>query len=360
METVVVGAGFAGSVVAERLASAGRQVLVIDRRPHVGGNAYDETDAAGVLVHRYGPHIFHTQSDEVFDYLSRFTDWRPYQHRVLASVKGRLYPIPVNLDTVNRLYGLELDEAGVAAHYERVREHRDPIRTAEDVVLNAVGRDLYETFFRSYTRKQWGRDPSELASRVTSRIPVRTNRDDRYFADRHQAMPLHGFTAMFERMLHHRNIRLELGVEWEEVRARPWRGPVVYSGPLDAYFGCPLGRLPYRSLRFEHEHLPAVERFQPVGVVNYPSENDFTRITEFKHLTGQVHPGTSIVREYSQAEGDPYYPVHDPESDRLAAAYGELAARERDTMFIGRLGRFTYLNMDQVVAAALQAAGRLL
>lgn len=359
MEVLVVGAGYAGSVVAERLASAGRQVLVIDRRNHVAGNAFDEPDAAGVLVHRYGPHIFHTRSDEVFGYLSRFTEWLPYQHRVLASVEGKLLPIPINLDTVNRLYGWNLDEAGLRAHFERVRERRDPVRTSEDVVVGAVGRDLYEKFFRNYTRKQWGLDPSQLDARITARIPVRTDRDDRYFGDPHQAMPRQGFTRMFERMLHHPRIRVELGVDFSELRDRYRNGLVVYSGPLDAYFDFRLGRLPYRSLRFEHEHLPGVPWFQPAPVVNYPNEHAFTRITEFKYLTGQAHPGTSIVREYPAAEGEPYYPVHEPGSQALAARYLELAAREPGVVFLGRLGRFAYLNMDQIVAVALETAARI-
>lgn len=357
---VIIGAGFAGSVVAERLASAGHQVLVIDQRPHIGGNAYDEPDAHGVLVHRYGPHIFHTNAQRVVDYLSRFTEWMPYEHRVLARVDGQLLPIPINQDTINRLYGLHLDEAGVQAFFDRVREPRDPIQTSEDVVLNTVGRDLYEKFFRGYTRKQWGLDPSQLSAAVTARIPVRTNRDDRYFNDQFQIMPRDGYTGLFQRMLDHPNIRLELGADFFAIRHRLKAKTIVYTGPIDAYFDYCHGPLPYRSLRFEHQHLPGIAQYQPVAVVNYPNDHAYTRITEFKHLTGQSHPGTSIVREYPQAEGDPYYPVPRPENEALYQRYKTLAARESNVFFVGRLAQYRYYNMDQVVAAALKTAERIL
>lgn len=357
---LIVGAGFAGSVVAEQLASAGKRVLVIDKREHVAGNAYDEPDAAGVLVHRYGPHLFHTRSARIFAYLSRFTEWHAYEHRVLAEVDGQLLPIPINRTTVNRLYGLDLDEAGVAEFFERVREPREPVRTSEDVVVGSVGRDLYEKFFRGYTRKQWGLDPSELNASVAARIPVRTNTDDRYFTDEHQAMPLHGFTRMFERVLDHPKIDVRLGVDWSPGDDAYEYDHLVYTGPIDAYFGFRLGKLPYRSLRFEHQHLPDTERFQPVGTVNYPNTHEYTRSTEFKHVTGQQHPGTSIVREYPQADGDPYYPVPRPENQELYKRYEALAAQERDVTFVGRLAQYRYYNMDQVVGAALTAAARLL
>ena len=358
-QILVVGAGFAGCVMARELADAGRRVLVIDKRPHIAGNAYDEMDAHGILVHRYGPHIFHTNGERIVEFLSRFTDWRPYEHRVRGVVDGKLYPFPINRETLNRLYGLDLDEAGAADYFERVREPRDPVLTSEDVVLNSVGRDLYKKFFLNYTRKQWGLDPSELKAGVAARIPVRTNNDDRYFTDTFQAMPRPGYTKMFEAMLDHPNISVELGVDFEEVRTRGF-AHVVYTGPIDAYFDYRYGRLPYRSLRFEHEHLPGVERYQETGTVNYPNDHAYTRITEFKHLTGQSHPGTSIVREYPQAEGDPYYPVPRAENEILFKRYEELAKNERDTTFVGRLAQYRYYNMDQVVGAALAAAKRLI
>lgn len=357
---LIAGAGFAGSVMARELAEAGHDVHVIDRRPHIGGNAYDEYDAHGILVHRYGPHIFHTNGERIFQYLSRFTSWRPYEHRVLGVVDGVAYPFPINRDTLNRLYGLALDEAAAADYFEKVREPRDPVTTSEDVVLNSVGRDLYEKFFLNYTRKQWGMDPSELKAGVAARIPVRTNTDDRYFTDTFQAMPAEGYTRMFERMLDHPRITTELGVEFDDVRTRVAADHIVYTGPIDAYFGYRHGPLPYRSLRFEHEHLDGTEHYQAVGTVNYPNDHAFTRITEFKHLTGQEHAGTSIVREYPQAEGDPYYPVPSTENEALFKRYEALAKDEPGVTFVGRLAQYRYYNMDQVVGAALAAARQLI
>lgn len=355
-DAVVVGAGFSGAVVARELADRGCEVVVVDRRDHVGGNAHDRMDANGVLVHPYGPHIFHTNSQRIFGYLSRFTAWRPYEHRVLASVDGQLVPLPINIDTVNRLYGLSLDEDSIQAYFDRVREPREPIRTSEDVVVNAVGRDLYEKFFRGYTRKQWGLDPSELAASVAARIPTRTNHDDRYFTDTFQAMPLHGYTRMFERILDHPRIHVETGIDYFAHRERLQARHLVYTGPIDTFYGCRFGALPYRSLRFEHEHLPATARYQQVGTVNYPNEHAYTRITEFRHLTGQAHAGTSIVREYPQAEGDPYYPVPRPENEALFKRYEALALAEPDVTFVGRLAQYRYYNMDQCVGAAIKAA----
>jgi UDP-galactopyranose mutase len=343
-------------VLAEQFAAAGRDVLVIDKREHIGGNAFDEYDANGVLIHRYGPHLFHTNSKAVFDYLSQFTEWRPYEHRVQTWVDGQLLPIPINQDTINRLYGLNLDEAGVAAFFERVRESRSPVRTSEDVVLNSVGRELCDKFFRNYTRKQWGLDLSELSATVLSRIPVRTNRDDRYFSDTYQAMPLAGYTIMFRNMLDHARIRIELGSDFADLRKRLRARLTVYTGPIDEYFGCRLGKLPYRSLRFEHKHLPGVEFCQPVCVLNYPNDYQYTRSTEYKHATGQKHSGTSITREYPTDEGDPYYPVPCVENQALYKQYEAAAAGEHDTVFVGRLAQYRYYNMDQAVAAALKVA----
>lgn len=359
-DVLVVGAGFAGATMARKLAENGRRCLVIDRRNHIGGNAYDMYDRAGVLVHPYGPHIFHTNSKRVFEFLSQFTTWRFYEHRVLAEVDGTLYPIPINRTTLNKLYNLNLSESDADAYLAHVREPRDPIRTSEDVVLSSVGRDLCDKFFRGYTKKQWGLDLSELAPGVAARIPTRTNDDDRYFTDTFQFMPADGYGAMFRRMLTHPLIEVQLETDFRSIKGAGPSAHIVYTGPIDAYFDHCFGKLPYRSLRFEHEHLEGVEQYQPVGTVNYPNVHAYTRITEFKHLTGQRHTGTSIVREYPQADGDPYYPIPRPENEVLYKRYLELSERERNVTFIGRLAQYRYYNMDQVVAAALKAADDLM
>lgn len=356
---LIVGAGFAGSVLAERLANgSGKRVLICDRRPHIAGNAYDHHDDAGILVHRYGPHIFHTNSAPIFDYLSRFTGWRPYEHRVLASVDGQLVPMPINLDTVNKLYGLSLTTFELDAFFAKHAEHVERVETSEHVVVSKVGRALYEKFFRGYTRKQWGLDPSELDASVTARVPTRTNRDDRYFTDAYQAMPLHGYTRMFERMLANPLIKVMTNTDYREIADLvPWR-EMIYTGPVDAYFDHVHGKLPYRSLEFRHETLP-IERAQAVGTINFPNEHAYTRVTEFKHLTGQVHAQTSVVYEYPRAEGDPYYPVPRPENAALYERYRVLAAAEARVHFVGRLATYRYYNMDQVVAQALKLYAEL-
>ena len=349
---LIVGAGFAGSVIAERLATqAGKKVLIIDTRNHIGGNAYDYYDHHGILVHKYGPHIFHTNSRPVFQYLSRFTDWRPYEHRVLASVDGQLLPIPINLNTVNKLYGLNLTSFEVADFLDKLAEPMEDIRTSEDVVISKVGRELYEKFFHNYTRKQWGIDPSQLDKSVAS-VPTRTNRDDRYFTDTYQAMPLHGYTRMFEKILAHPNIKVMLNTDYREIEDIIPYGQMIYTGPVDSYFNYCYGKLPYRSLEFKHETLN-VPVHQVAPVVNYPNEHLYTRCTEFKYLTGQEHLKTSIVYEYPQAEGDPYYPVPRPENAEIYKKYKALADATPGVSFVGRLATYRYYNMDQVVAQAL-------
>jgi len=359
-DVLVVGAGFAGAVMAERLAEdAGLDVLVLDRRPHVGGNAYDEHDAAGILIHRYGPHIFHTNSQEVVDYLSRFTAWRPYEHRVLADLGGLQVPMPINRTTLNLLYGAALaDEAAAEAFLAARAEPVDPVRTSEDVVVARVGRELYDLFFRGYTRKQWGLDPSELDRSVTARVPVRTDDDDRYFTDRFQAMPRDGYTAMFERLLTHARIAVLTGVDFAAARAAIDYGKLVYTGPIDEYFDHVHGKLPYRSLHFRHETHDGA-RYQAAAVINYPDEVvPHTRITEYKYLTGQTSPRTSISYEYPRAEGDPYYPIPRPENQARFKRYEAMADERRDVLFVGRLATYRYYNMDQVVAQALAAYRR--
>ncbi len=356
-DTVVVGAGFAGAVVAERLASQlAHRVLVIDRREHIGGNAHDYLDDRGVLCHRHGPHIFHTQSARVVEYLSQFTEWRPYEHRVLASVDGNLVPVPINRTTVNRLYGLKLtSDREVQDFLAEHAERRPRLDTSEDVVVSKVGRDLYEKLFRGYTRKHWGADPSELHATVCGRIPVRFDEDDRYFADSFQSLPADGYTAMFERMLEHESIEVSLGADYHSSHQALGRH-LVYTGPIDEFYGHRFGRLPYRSLRFEHETVetPNGELVQPVAQINHPSlDVAHTRTTEYRHMTGQDHTWSTVATEYPADEGDPYYPVPNDANRALYRRYEELARREKAVTFVGRLARYQYLNMDQVVAQAL-------
>ena len=356
---LVVGAGFAGSVIARQLATQrDESVLVIDRRPHIGGNAYDRYDRAGILIHQYGPHIFHTNSQAIFDFLSQFTDWRPYEHRVLAHVDGQLLPIPINLDTVNRLYGLNLNSEELERWFAEQAEPVDEIKTSEDVVVSKVGRDLFQKFFEGYTKKQWGVYPRELDKSVTSRVPTRTNRDDRYFGDEFQFMPAEGYTRMFERMLDHPNIKIMLQADYAEIKTQVPHRRTIFTGPIDEYFGFRLGKLPYRSLKFRHVTLDE-EWHQPVAVVNYPQTEKFTRVTEYKHLTGQVHPQTSITYEFSSDTGDPYYPVPRAENQELYKRYEALALATRDVWFVGRLATYRYYNMDQVVGQALATFRRI-
>lgn len=356
---LIVGAGFAGSVLAERLArGSGKRVLLIDKRSHIGGNAYDHYDNNGVLVHKYGPHIFHTNSDEVWEYLSRFTEWRPYEHRVQASVDGMLLPIPINLDTINGLYGLSLNSFECEEFFAKAAEPRAEIRTSEDVVISKVGKDLYEKFFRNYTRKQWGLDPSELDASVIARVPTRINRDNRYFTDIYQAMPLHGYTRMFENLLDHPHIKVMLNTDYQEIEGcLPYR-EVIFTGPIDEFFHYQFGKLPYRSLNFRFETYD-VPVFQPVSVINYPNEHPYTRATEFKYLTGQMHEKTTVVYEYPTDDGDPYYPIPRSENRELYQKYQALAKATPGVHFVGRLATYKYFNMDQVVAQALTLYSKL-
>jgi UDP-galactopyranose mutase len=356
---LVVGAGFAGATIAERLAAhGGKKVLICDKRPHIGGNAYDHHDAAGILVHKYGPHIFHTNCRDVYEYLSRFTEWRPYQHRVLAWVDGQLLPIPINLNTINQMYGTSYTSLELESFFKSIAEPVAHVRTSEDVIVSKVGRELYEKFFRNYTRKQWGLDPSELDATVTSRVPVRTNRDDRYFTDTYQVMPLHGYTRMFERMLSHPNIKILLNADYREIEGVIPHAEVVFTGPIDEFFDYRFGKLPYRSLEFKFE-TKDVPVAQAGPVINFPNENAYTRVTEFKYLTGQEHPKTTLVYEYARAEGDPYYPVPQPQNAALYRKYQELADATPGVHFLGRLGTYRYYNMDQVAAQALTLYARL-
>jgi UDP-galactopyranose mutase len=358
-DVAIVGAGFTGATLARCFAEAGRRVLVVDRRPQVGGNAADGYEGHGLLVHLYGPHIFHTNSAEVFAFLSRFTRWRPYVHRVRAYVQGRLVPFPINRQTLVDLYGAEAVAHGVEAFLAARRVPIEVPRNAEEQVMARVGPELYELFFRPYTEKQWGRPARELAPSVTARIPVRLDDDDRYFSDRHQAIPAEGYHTLFHRLLNHPGIHLLLQTPWEEVAEEvPFRR-LIYTGPVDAFFDRCHGALPYRSLRFGRA-LVRREQVLPVATVNWPGHPRRTRVTEMKHLTGQRHPWTILVAEYPSQEGDPYYPILAPDSRDRLARYAEEARRLKTVAFAGRLGRYQYLNMDQAVAGALQLFSKLM
>lgn len=349
---LIVGAGFAGSVLAERLASEGKQILIVDKRNHIGGNTYDFYNKDGILVHKYGPHIFHTNARDIYDYLGQFTTWRPYEHRVLASVDGMLVPIPINLNTINSLYGLNLSAGEVDNFLASVAEKKETILTSEDVVVNKVGRDLYRKFFQGYTRKQWGLDPSELDASVAARIPTRNNRDDRYFTDTYQAMPSQGYTHLFSNMLSHPNIKVMLNTDFKEIANMIPYKKMIYTGPIDYYFDYCYGRLPYRSIEFVFDTI-GVTTFQATGTVNFPNEHPYTRVTEFKYLTGQQHEKTTVVYEYPKADGDPYYPVPRKENTDLYKRYKLLTGELKNVYFTGRLATYKYYNMDQVVAQSL-------
>lgn len=349
---LIAGCGFAGAVLAERLANAGKSILIVDKREHIAGNTYDYYNNEGILVHKYGPHIFHTNSEEIFTYLSKFTSWRAYEHRVLASVEGQLLPIPINLTTINRLYSKRLTSEDLDSFLDGMAEKRKPILTSEDVVVNAVGKDLYEKFFRGYTKKQWGLDPSELDASVTARVPTRTTADDRYFTDEFQAMPKHGYTELFKKMLSHANIHIMLQADYRDLIETVPHRRLIYTGPIDAYFDYCYGKLPYRSIDFRFETMD-LACYQETGTINYPTSNLYTRITEFKYLTGQSHKKTTVVFEYPKSEGDPYYPIPRKENQDLYNRYKELAEMQKDVFFTGRLGTYKYYNMDQIVAQSL-------
>jgi UDP-galactopyranose mutase len=365
-DTLIVGAGYAGSIMAQQLATrCDQRVVVIDRRDHIAGNAYDYYDEHGVLVHKYGPHIFHTNSEKVVDYLSQFTEWRPYEHRVLARVDGQLVPMPINRTTINMLYSLGLTTDDEVSEFLAGRaEPVDYIRTSEDVVVAKVGRELYEKFFRGYTRKQWQRDPSELHSSVCARIPIRTNEDDRYFTDVFQQMPLDGYTEMFERILDHPNIEVRTETDYYNVVDEIEHDHLVWTGPIDRFFDYRFGKLPYRSLEFDlvNEPTPNGGYLLPATSVNEPSEEvPYTRRTEFRWMTGQeTHGSSTYAIEYPRTEGDPYYPIPRDDTRALYRRYEALGEELPNVTFVGRLARYQYLNMDQVVGQALSTADKLI
>lgn len=362
VDILVVGAGFAGAVLAERCASQlGLDCLVVDRRGHIGGNAHDGTDAAGVLLHTYGPHYFRTNSPRIVEYLSGFTEWHPVEYKILSWTHGRYWQFPINLNTYEQLIGRPSTSEEMEADLARRRVHIPQPRNSEEVIISQVGWELYEMFFKNYTRKQWRRDPRELDASVCGRIPIRTNRDDRYLSENFQALPRDGYTAMFHRILSHPKIELLLNTNYREVLPHVRYRHMVYTGEIDAYFDYAEGRLPYRSLRFEPETL-AQEYYQPAMQVNYPNDHDFTRIVEIKHATGQKLPVTTIVREYPEDYGpgkEAYYPIPAPDARAIYERYRARAEALPNVSFIGRLATYKYYNMDQVVGMALAEFDRL-
>ena len=351
---LIVGAGFAGCVLAERLASQlGKKVLMIDRRSHIGGNAYDSIDENGIRIHHYGPHLFHTNDDSIIKYLSQFTSWYQYEHRVLASVNGSLVPMPVNRTTVNTLFGLNFTtDDEVRAFYEREKESISFIRNSEDVVVSKVGRRLYNLLYKGYTTKHWGVEPSHLAPSVCGRLPIRTNTNDRYFDDRFQMMPAHGYTEMFNNMTIHPLISVEINTDFKDIPSGAFNR-LIFTGPIDEYFQQTFGALPYRSLRFDFE-THEKEFVQSVAQVNYPNDFAYTRSIEFKHITGQHQSKTTIAKEYSRETGEPYYPIPNDENEALYKLYAAEAKKLKTVQFVGRLATYRYYNMDQVVAQALK------
>lgn len=378
-DALIIGAGFAGATVARKLAEAGKRVLMVERRDHIGGNAYDCLDGEGVLIHKYGPHIFHTGSKEVYDFLSRFTAWRNYQHRVVANVYGQLMPVPFNLTSLEIAF--EDKAPALAEKLEKVygKEKKVTIlklRESRDKDLAELADYVYENVFKTYTMKQWGKRPEEIDPNTTARVPVFISRDDRYFQDPYQGMPRDGYTSLFEKLLCHPNIELRLGTDAGEVLTltqvgttlvdgESFHGPIVYTGAVDELFDHRFGRLPYRTLDFVFETHP-VEWYQTHGTVNYTVDQDFTRITEFKHLTGQELPKrTTIMKEYSKAytgaPGEiPYYAIIDPENKALYERYAQLAGEYPNLRLLGRLAEYQYYNMDAITAKALTLADELL
>ncbi|MBE5962840.1 MAG: UDP-galactopyranose mutase [Lachnospiraceae bacterium] len=356
---VVVGAGLAGLTIAERAANEGnKKVLVIERRGHIGGNVYDSYNEDGILIHNYGPHIFHTNDKEVYDYLSKFTKWNDFWHRVLTYVDGNLIPMPITVETVNKLYNLNLSTKEFEAFIKEEAEDIEEIRTSKDVALSKVGENIYNLFFKNYTIKQWGIDPGEIDTSVISRIPIRFNRDTRYFADKYQGMPRHGYTKMCENMLQNKNIKIMLNTDYKEVKDDITYDKLIYTGQTDEFYDFEYGKLAYRSLEFKFETFDQ-ESYQEAPVVNYPNDYDFTRITEFKKLTWQDHKKTTILKEYPQAEGEPYYPFPTKECKEHFAKYQAKMEQEENTYFLGRLAEYRYYNMDAVVRSALDLYNRI-
>ena len=349
---LIVGAGLTGSVLAERLASIGKKVLVIDRRNHIGGNCYDYYDKDGILVHKYGPHFFHTNDKEAWEYLSNFTEWIHFPLRVKSFVDGQLFDLPINLNTINHLYHLNLSSQEMGLFLDKIKKKIDIPKNAEEQVVSRVGWDIYNKFFKNYTIKQWGIPPKDLDASVTARIPIRYNKDDRYFSDKYQGIPKKGYYKMFENIINHKNIELRLSSNYREIKNKVIYQNLIYTGCIDEFFNYKFGKLPYRSLRFEFETLNK-KFYQDYCTVNYPNDYDFTRIVELKHATGQKVKKTTIVKEYPISKGEPFYPIPRKENETLYKKYAQEVEKFNNIYFIGRLAQYKYYNMDQVVREAL-------
>lgn len=350
---VVVGAGLAGITMAERIATQLHQrVLLIEKRDHIAGNVYDHYDDAGILVHKYGPHTFHTNDKEVYDYVRQYCDWHEHQHRVLSYVNGNFVPLPISLETINQLYNMNLSQEEMESFLQSRREKIDEIKTSEDVVLSQAGRDIYEKFFKYFTLKQWGVDPSQLDRTVISRIPFRKNRDTRYFTDLYQGLPRGGFTQMCRKMLNHPEISVLLNTDYKDVIGDLSYDKLIYTGPIDYYFDYALGKLKWRSIELIFETHDC-ESYQPVASTRYPMDHEYTRITEFKKMTGQKCAKTTILKEIPCFGEEPFYPYPTPEWNALAQKYRDMAAREKDVIFLGRLAEYRYYDMDDVIRRAL-------
>lgn len=351
-QNIVVGAGLAGGTIARLLADKGENVLIIDKRNHIAGNTYDYSDENDILVQQYGPHIFHTNNEEVWTFLNRFTNWNDYKHKVLAHTEGKNVPVPINLDTVNILYGTSYDSREIQAFFDKQKIEVKEIKNSRDVMISKVGEDLYDKIFKNYTKKQWGVYPEELEPEVLARVPVRTNRDSGYFTDKYQGMPTEGYNSMIQKMLNHPKIEIRLNTDYKDIKDTVKYERLIYTGCVDEFFDYKFGKLPYRSLDFEKE-THDIEFYQENSVINYPNDHEYTRITEFKHWTYQKRPNTVIIKEFSKAEGDPYYPIPQKKNRKLHEKYKEEADKLKNVFFAGRLGTYRYINMDKVVEESL-------
>jgi UDP-galactopyranose mutase len=355
VDYLIVGAGFSGCVLAERLHSIGKKVLVVEKRDHIGGNSFDFFNEKGVLLHKYGPHYFRTDYDEVKGYLSKFTEWIPHEYIVRAFVNGKLYPLPINRDTLNLFFGVNLkDEEEAQKFLDEKKEKIEHPKNAEEQILALAGKEIYEAFFKNYTKKQWGMDPEKLDASVTARIPIRTNTDERYFSAKFQAMPREGYHKIFENLL--KGVKVLLNTDFKDLDVE--YDKLIYTGRIDSFFDYKFGKLPYRSLKFIFEDYEK-EFYQDYSQINYPNDFEYTRIVEIKHATHQKCPNTTIVKEFPSSTGDPFYPIPSRETKELYLKYKDEAEKLDDVYFIGRLAQYKYINMDQAVKSALDLFEKL-